>query len=235
MGIEAVIYDMDGVLVDSEIYWDQARVDFAAERGLRWTDAMQRQAMGRSTVGWAGVMRDELALDMSLDAIIAEMKARVIAQYEQRMPTRPGALESVAAMQAHYRIGLASGSPTEIIKAVLRITGLDRQFEVMIYGDEVGKGKPAPDIYLEALRQLGVSPARAAGIEDSANGLRSLKAAGMLAIAAPSPDFPLPPDVLALADAHITTLVDFTPQLVAGLSRDQYNPSPSPSPSGRRG
>ena len=217
MPIEAVIYDMDGVLVDSEVYWDQARVDFAVERGLRWTEAMQRQAMGRSTVGWAGVMRESLSLDMSLDAIIAEMKARVIAQYERRMPTRPGALGSVAAMRAHFRIGLASGSPTEIIKAVLRITGLDQQFEVMIYGDEVARGKPAPDIYLEALRQMGVAPQNALGIEDSANGLRALKAAGMLAVAAPSPDFPLAADVLALADAHITTLEDFTPALVRSL------------------
>lgn len=217
MGIKAVIYDMDGVLVDSEVYWDQARVDFAAERGLRWTDAMQRQAMGRSTVGWAGVMRDRLALDMSLAAIIAEMKARVIAQYERRMPTRPGALESVAAMQAHYRIGLASGSPTEIIKAVLRITGLDQIFEVMVYGDAVGKGKPAPDIYLEALKQLGISPEQSLGIEDSANGLRALKAAGMYAVAAPSPAYPLPDDALALADAHITTLEDFTVALVKDI------------------
>ncbi len=217
MGIKAVIYDMDGVLVDSEVYWDQARVDFAAERGLRWTDAMQRQAMGRSTVGWAGVMRDRLALDMSLAAIIAEMKARVIAQYERRMPTRPGALESVAAMQAHYRIGLASGSPTEIIKAVLRITGLDQIFEVMVYGDAVGKGKPAPDIYLEALKQLGISPRQSLGIEDSANGLRALKAAGMYAVAAPSPAYPLPDDALALVDAHITTLEDFTVALVKDI------------------
>ena len=217
MGIKAVIYDMDGVLVDSEVYWDQARVDFAAERGLRWTDAMQRGAMGRSTVGWARVMQEKLALDMSLAAIIAEMKARVIAQYEGRMPTRPGALESVAAMQAQYRIGLASGSPTEIIKAVLRITGLDQLFEVMIYGDEVGKGKPAPDIYLEALRQLGVAPAQSLGIEDSANGLRALKAAGMYAVAAPSPEYPLPADALALADAHITTLEDFTVELVQSI------------------
>ncbi|MCY3572624.1 MAG: HAD family phosphatase [Chloroflexi bacterium] len=221
MAIEAVIYDMDGVLVDSEVYWDQARVDFAAERGLRWTETMQRQAMGRSTIGWAKVMREQLALGMSLEAIIAEMKARVIAQYEQRMPTRPGALESVAALQAHYRIGLASGSPTEIIKAVLRITGLDQQFEVIIYGDEVPRGKPAPDIYLEALRQLNIAPERALGIEDSANGLRSLQAAGMFAVAAPSPGFPLPPDVLALADAHIPTLEDFTVDLVREISTSE--------------
>ncbi len=221
MPIEAVIFDMDGVLVDSEVYWDKSRVEFARDRGKVWTDEFQRLAMGRSTVGWAGVMQEHLLLDESIDEIIAEMKARVIAHYEERMPTRPGALESVAHMKQHFRVGLASGSPTEIIKAVLRITGLDQILEVMIYGDEVPRGKPAPDIYLEALQQMGVSPAVSLGIEDSANGLRSLKAAGMVAVAAPSPDYPLTADILALADAHITTLEDFNIDLVRRIERQR--------------
>ncbi len=217
MPIEAIVFDMDGVLVDSEVYWDKSRVDFARDRGKDWTDDFQRLAMGRSTVGWAQVMQDKLALDESIDDIIAEMKARVIAHYEERMPTRPGALASVARMNEHFRVGLASGSPTDIIKAVLSITGLDQIFEVMIYGDEVARGKPAPDIYLEALAQLGVAPANSLGIEDSANGLRSLKAAGMAAVAAPSPEYPLPDDILALADAHITSMEDFTVELVRSI------------------
>ena len=221
MPIEAIIFDMDGVLVDSEVYWDKSRVEYARDRGKVWTDEFQRLAMGRSTVGWARVMQEKLTLDESIEEIIAEMKARVIAHYELRMPTRPGALESVEHMKQHFRVGLASGSPTEIIKAVLRITELDQLFEVMIYGDEVPRGKPAPDIYLEALKALGVSPAVSLGIEDSANGLRSLKAAGMFAVAAPSPDYPLPDDVLALADAHITTLEDFTVELVRKIERAQ--------------
>ena len=160
MPIEAVIYDMDGVLVDSEVYWDKSRVDFARDRDQTWTDDYQRLAMGRSTVGWATVMQEKLRLDESIEDIIAEMKGRVIAHYEQRMPTRPGAIESVHRMKQHFRVGLASGSPTEIIKAVLRITGLDQVFEVIIYGDDIPRGKPAPDIYLEAMAQLGVLPKR---------------------------------------------------------------------------
>ncbi len=219
MPIEAVIFDMDGVLVDSEVYWDKSRIEFASDRGKIWTDAFQRLAMGRSTVGWAQVMQEQLELDESIEEIIAEMKARVIVHYEERMPTRPGALESVRQMKQHFRVGLASGSPTDIIKAVLRITGLDQIFEVMIYGDEVPRGKPAPDIYLKALKELGVSPAVSLGIEDSANGLRSLKAADMFAVAAPSPDYPLPDDILALADAHITTMEAFTVDLVRQIER----------------
>lgn len=214
MPIEAVIFDMDGVLVDSEVYWDQSRVEFARDRGKTWTEAFQRLAMGRSTVEWAAVMQDKLRLNESIDDIISEMKARVIAHYEQRMPTRPGAIESVRHMKAHFRVGLASGSPTEIIKAVLRITGLDQLFEVIIYGDDIALGKPAPDIYLAALARLGVAPAAAVGIEDSANGLRSLQAAGMAAVAAPSPGFPLPPEALALADARIDTLEAFDLDLI---------------------
>jgi len=219
MPIEAVIFDMDGVLVDSEVYWDKSRVEFAQDRGKIWTDDFQRLAMGQSTVGWATVMKDKLDLDESIDDIIAEMKKRVIAHYEERMPTRPGAIESVKHMKEHFRVGLASGSPTEIIKAVMRITGLDQIFEVMIYGDEVPKGKPAPDIYLTAMKALGVTADVTIGIEDSANGVRALKNAGMFAVAAPSPDYPLPDEILAMVDAHITTLEDFNIDLIRKIER----------------
>lgn len=212
--IKAVIFDMDGVLVDSEVYWAKSRVEYAQDRNKEWTDEHQRLAMGQSTIGWAKVMKDKLNLDESVDDIIVEMKQRVIAHYEERMPTRPGAIESVKHMKEHFRVGLASGSPTEIIKAVLRITGLDQIFEVMIYGDDIPKGKPAPDIYLEAMKQLGVTPDVTVGIEDSSNGIRSLKAADMYAVAAPSPDFQLSDDILALVDAHITTLEDFNIDLI---------------------
>ncbi|MFZ4814230.1 MAG: HAD family hydrolase [Phototrophicaceae bacterium] len=217
MTLQAVIFDMDGVLVDSEVYWTQARQAFAAERGLLWTDAFQREAMGQSTVGWATLMRQRLNLTMPVAEIITEMKARVIAKYEERTPTRPGALEAVQLAANHYRVGLASGSPTNIIQSVISLTGLDQLFEVVIYGDTINRGKPAPDIYLEALRQLGVSAAQSVGVEDSMHGIHALKAAGMLAIAAPSPDFPLPPEVLAVADAHITSMEHLSLALLQSL------------------
>lgn len=220
MPIEAVIYDMDGVLVDSEVYWLKARVDFAQALGKTWTDNDQRAAMGRSTVEWAAVMQERLALDMTLDEIMTEIISRVRAQYDERMPDRPGALDSVhkLAESGRFRMGLASGSPTGVIQHVLALTGLEKFFEVMVYGDDMKHGKPAPDIYIEAMKKLGVTdPARAVGIEDSGNGIRSLKAAGMKVVAAPSPAFPLGDDLLALADRHITTLEDFTVELVESL------------------
>ncbi len=218
MSITTVIFDMDGVLVDSEIYWQQAREDFAREMGKVWTLDDQRLAMGRSTVGWAGVMQTRLASPLSVEEIIADMKRRVKAKYAERLPTRQGALEAVQRLATRYRVGLASGSPTEIIEHVMQLTQLDQVFEVIVYGDTIPNGKPAPDIYLEALRRLNATPAQAVGIEDSANGIRSLHAAGMKIIATPMPEFPLPPDVQNLAHHTLTTLEALTLELMEGLA-----------------
>ncbi len=219
MTIETVIFDMDGVLVDSEPYWAQARRDFANAHGLTWTDADQRQAMGQSSTGWATLMRDRLQLTDPIEHIIQQMQTRVRAMYEQRIPLRPGAKAAVELAAAHYRVGLASGSPTSIIQRVIRQTELEPLFETVVYGDTVERGKPAPDIYLEALRRLNMRPATAVGIEDTAHGIHALKAAGMFAIAAPSPAFPLSDDILALADVHIASMQHITLAVFNQLAR----------------
>lgn len=214
MPIEAVVFDMDGVLVDSEVYWLRARQEFARDRGKIWTDDDQRAAMGRNTIEWAVVMQERLHLDMSLDAIMDDIKARVIAQYEEHLPIRPGALEAVQIAASRYHIALASGSPKTIIQRVMQLTGLDTVFEYMLYGDDFPNGKPAPDVYLAALKALNVPGNRAVGIEDSANGIRALHNAGMYIIAAPSPGFTLPSDVHALAHQVIYSMEDFSLELV---------------------
>jgi HAD superfamily hydrolase (TIGR01509 family) len=215
--VEAVIFDMDGVLVDSEVYWQESREDFARAVGKIWKPEDQRQAMGRSTVGWAQLMQERLAIDMPIDDIIADMKARVIAHYEQRLPVLPGALEAVKKAASVYKVALASGSETSIIKLVMERTGLGQTFDVVVYGDTIPRGKPAPDIYLETARRLSVPPEQAVGIEDSANGIRALKAAGMYAIAVPSPAFPLPDEILTLANVALPSLEAFTVDLVRAL------------------
>jgi beta-phosphoglucomutase-like phosphatase (HAD superfamily) len=214
MGIEAVIWDMDGVLVDSEEYWWQSRVAFAQALGKTWTMDDQRAAMGRNTIEWAHVMQERLGLDMAADEIIEQVRGGVITRIEARLPLLPGALEAVHIAAEHFPVALASGSPTQVIEKVMHLTGLDQVFEHMVFGDDIPRGKPAPDIYFEAARRLGVNPARCLGIEDSANGLRALKAAGMAAIAVPSPGFPLPADVLALADHVLPSLESFSLKLV---------------------
>lgn len=220
MPFDAILFDMDGVLVDSEACWLDSRREFAASLGKAWTMDDQHAAMGRNTVEWAQFMRERLALeDWPLDEIIEPVRAGVIRRLEAKLPVLPGALEAVHTAAVHHRIGLASGSPTAVIDTVMRLTGLDKVFEVRVYGDDIAHGKPAPDIYFEAARQLNVRPAGCLGIEDSANGLRALAAAGMTAIAVPSPGFSLPPDVLALADRVLPSLEDFTPGLLRSFSR----------------
>lgn len=211
MTLEAVVFDMDGVLVDSETYWMKSRQDFAYALGKVWTEDDQRHVMGRSTHEWGYAMKSRLDIAMPVDEIVADIKQRVIAQYQQRLPVLPGAVEAVRMAAARYRVALASGSPKEIIQRVLHLTQLDSYFQVVISGDEIRRGKPAPDIYMESLRRLDVHPQHALGIEDSANGLRALKATGMVSVAVLNPTFPLSDDALTAADHTLNSLVEFSP------------------------
>ncbi len=218
MPIEAIIFDMDGVIVNSEEYWWQARVEFAQKRGKVWSFDDQRAAMGRSTVEWARIMQERLQLDLSLDAIMSEVIASVNARLEAHLPVLPGAVEAVRASAGAYPVALASGSPTSVIQEVMRLTGLDQVFRLVVYGDDMQRGKPDPEIYLTTAQRLGVDPSRCLGIEDSGNGLRALKAAGMVAIAVPSPGFPLSDDLLALADKVLGSLTEFSVELVGEIA-----------------
>ncbi|MGQ9909245.1 MAG: HAD family hydrolase [Candidatus Flexifilum sp.] len=221
MPVQAIIFDMDGILVDSEAYWFQSRIDFAADRGKTWTMDDQRAAMGRNTVEWAHVMQERLHLDdLPLQAIMDDVTDRVIARLEARLPLLPGAVEAVHTAASLHRVALASGSPTRVIETVMRLTGLDRVFEVMVFGDTIARGKPHPDIYLETAARLGVEPRSCVGIEDSGNGVRALHAAGMIGVAVPSPGFPLAPEVLALAQYHLPDLTHFTPEFIRRIDAE---------------
>jgi HAD superfamily hydrolase (TIGR01509 family) len=207
--IRAVVFDMDGVLIDSEPLWREVREEFAQSQGKLWTQDDQIATMGRSSVDWARVMVERMQLGLSADEVVREIVDRLIDKYAVNLPVRRGALAAVRLAASRYRIGLASGSPSALIDWVLRRTGLAGEFEVVMYGDDMTHGKPHPEIYEKALQRLGVKPAEAVGIEDSSSGIRSLHAAGMGIIAAPSPGFPLAPDVIALADYVINSLEDF--------------------------
>ena len=217
MPIEAVVFDMDGVLMDSEPYWKVARERFAEALHKPWTMDDQRACMGRNTIEWAAVMRDHLKLDWTLDAIIKDVIDLVLEQYDERLPVRDGAIGSVERMASRYQVALASGSPTAVIDHAMEQSGLDRLLRTRVYGDSMANGKPAPDIYLEALRLLHVRPENAAGIEDSSAGVRSLHNAGMYIIAAPSEGFTLPAEVVALADRVIGHMDEVTVDLVESL------------------
>lgn len=207
--VQAVVFDMDGVLIDSEDVWKAVRVQFAARLGRVWTDEDQFSTMGRSTAGWARIMVDRLSLrEHGLDeAAVASLVIDGLRErYRRHLPQREGAAAAVRRLAAHYPLALATGSPGPVGDFVLEAMGLDALFPVRAYGDEVPNGKPAPDVYLLALQRLGVKPPNAVGIEDSGNGLRSLHAAGMGVIAAPHPAYPLKPDVAALAAVQVAHL-----------------------------
>lgn len=208
-----MLFDQDGVLVDSEGAWDAARRGVVAEHGGRWKDEATRAMMGMSAPEWSRYVRDELGVRLEPAEISDRVVARLLAGYSNELPLLPGAVEAVRRVAARWPVGLASSANREVIDAVLAASGLDGVFGATVSGEEVAHGKPAPDIYLEAARRLGVDPGRSAAVEDSTNGLRSAAAAGMLVVALPNREFPPASDALDLAAVVLNSLDELTPGL----------------------
>ena len=212
--IEAVVFDLDGVLLDSEQVWDEVREELVKERGGRWHEQAQTEMMGMSSVEWSRYMHDELDLPEPPEEISAEVVQRLDEVYRKRLPLIDDAREAVERLAARWPLGLASSSNREVIDLVLDLSGLARYFRVTVSSEEVPRGKPAPDVYLEAARGLGVPPERCAAVEDSHNGIRSAKAAGMRVIAIPNQHYPPGEEALALADVTLGSLAELTPSIV---------------------
>ena len=212
--IEAVVFDLDGVLLDSEQVWDEVREELVKERGGRWHEQAQTEMMGMSSIEWSRYMHDELDLAEPPEEISAEVVRRLDEVYRKRLPLIDGTREAVERLAARWPLGLASSSNREVIDLVLDLSGLARYFRVTVSSEEVPRGKPAPDVYLEAARGLGVPPERCAAVEDSHNGIRSAKAAGMRVIAIPNQHYPPGEEALALADVTLGSLAELTPSIV---------------------
>jgi HAD superfamily hydrolase (TIGR01509 family) len=212
--IEAVVFDLDGVLIQSEEVWDERRGEYVRERGGRWDAEVQRTMMGMSSVEWSRYLHEVAGIPDDPDTINDEVVRRMLAAYKQRLPLIDGAVAAVQRLATRYRLALASSSNRTLIDAVLDLAGLAEYFEATVSSEEVARGKPAPDVYVEAARRLGVDPARCAAIEDSHAGIRSAKAAGMRVIAIPNPAYPPDEDSLAQADVTIRSLDELTPELV---------------------
>jgi HAD superfamily hydrolase (TIGR01509 family) len=212
--IEAVVFDLDGVIVDSEHVWDDVRQDLAEERGGSWHDQASRDMMGMSSPEWSRYMHDVIGLSEPPEEINAEVVRRLEALYREEIPLLPGAVEAVQSLAARWPLGLASSSNRELIDLVLETSGLGRHFKATVSSEEVPRGKPAPDVYLEAARRLGVDPARCAAVEDSENGIRSAKSSGMHVIAIPNPQYPPADDALAVADVVLPSTAALTPEAV---------------------
>jgi len=208
-GIEAVIFDLDGVLVDSEIWWDEVRHAFAREQGRPWTVADREAVMGQNSRQWAATMRRRLGLELDEAAIERAIVEGVVRRYAEAGPPRvEGAVETVRALESRYRLGVASSAHRDVIDAALDALQLHDAFAEVVSSDEVAHGKPEPDVYLETARRLGVEPAASLVVEDSRNGVLAARAAGMRVVLVPNASVPPPPGTAELADIVLERLPD---------------------------
>jgi len=220
---EAVIFDLDGVLVDSEQIWNGVKEQLVRETGGRWRDEAPHTMMGMSSPEWSVYLRDDLGVPMEAADISREVVRRMDDGYRRALPLLPGVSDAVRALAARWPLALASSANRELIDLVLELAGFADAFRMTVSSEEVARGKPAPDVYLAAAG-LGVDPARCVAIEDSSSGLRAAAAAGMKVIAIPNPHYAPDPDALALAAAAVPVVGDVTPslvELVAGGEADE--------------
>jgi HAD superfamily hydrolase (TIGR01509 family) len=213
--IEAVVFDLDGVLLDSEQVWDAVREEVTREAGGRWHEGATREMMGMSSLEWSRYMHEALGVPLEPEQISAEVVRRLEQRYREELPLIEGAHEAVERLAARWPLGVASSSNREVIDLVLERSGLARFFAATVSSEEVPRGKPAPDVYLEAARRLGADPKRCAAIEDSTNGILAAKAASMRTIAIPNAHFPPEPRAIEAADVVLDSLAELTPEAVS--------------------
>jgi HAD superfamily hydrolase (TIGR01509 family) len=214
---EAVVFDLDGVLVDSEQLWNGAKEEVVKSNGGHWRKDAPKAMIGMSSPEWSNYMHTELRVPLAPKEIDRLVVQKMEELYRSRLPMLPGAIEAVRALQGHWPLGLASSANRELIDLVLSLSGLTDAFRVTVSSEEVEHGKPAPDVYLDAARRLGVPAERCVAVEDSSNGLRSAAAAGMTVIAVPNQHYPPDADALALAAVSVPTVGKVTPDLVESL------------------
>jgi len=225
--VSAVIFDLDGVLVDSEAIWDDARRTVVARAGGTWAPHVTRELIGMSSVEWSAYLHDRLGVGLPPERISSDVADLVDERYRDGLPYLPGAREVVHRLAPEWPLGLASSSNRRIIETFLDASGLRQCFAVTVSSEEVAHGKPAPDVYLAAATRLDVAPADCVAIEDSTNGIRSASAASMRVIAVPNEQFPPSPDALALATVVVAHLDEITVERLGPL----LHPAPGDSPS----
>ena len=215
--VAAVIFDLDGVLVDSESAWGEIRERFTKREGGSWRREAVREMQGMSSTEWSRYMRDRLEVPLAPEDISSRVADEVAGLYRERLPLLPGAIQAVRSLAARWPLAVASSANRGLIDLVVELAGLEDSFRATVSSEEVGRGKPAPDVYLEAARRLGVDPAECVAVEDSTNGIRSAHEAGMAVIAIPNRDFPPDDQALELADRVLDSLAELTPDGVYEL------------------
>jgi HAD superfamily hydrolase (TIGR01509 family) len=217
--VQAVVFDLDGVLLVSEQVWDEIRRGLADEAGRPWPAEATRAMQGMSTAEWSAYLTDVVGIPGEPEQVAATVVNQIAARYGERPPLLPGAVEAVKRLGRRWPLGLASSSPRRLIDSVLAAAGLAQQFQVSVSTEQVAAGKPSPAVYQTVVQRLGVKPAQAVAIEDSSNGLRSAAAAGLAVLAVPHAAFPPAADALALADVVVGSLDEITVELVASMAR----------------
>lgn len=213
----AIVYDMDGVIVDSESIWDQVRSGLTKEKGGAWRDDSSEHMMGMSRQEWSAYMANDLNVPMTPDEISDEVVKRILAEYQKHLPLLPGAKESAQELSELWPLGIASSANQELIDAVVQIGGMKDFFKVAYSSEHIGKGKPAPDVFLQACELLGADPKNSIAIEDSPNGIKAGLAAGMKVIAIPHADYRPDDEILELADVVIDSLKELTPEFIEAI------------------
>ena len=214
--IEAVVFDMDGVIVESEQRWEAVRRQLVVDSGRAYPDEATRRMQGMSAPEWEAYLHDELGVPGSPAEIGRRVVVEIASSYRADLPLVPGADEAIRALAARYPLAVASSSNRELIELALSLSGLADSFRAVVSSEEVERGKPAPDVYLEAASRLGVAAEDCAAVEDSSNGIRSAHAAGMRVVAVPNRAYPPAADALALADVVLDSIGALTPEVVAG-------------------
>jgi len=215
---EAVIFDLDGVLLDSEAAWVEVKKEFTEESGGHWQESAQWDMLGMSSIEWSQYMHDELGVPVPPDRISAEVADRLVQRYRQRLPLLPGAVEAVRSLAREWPLAVASSSNRNVIDLVVEKAELADSFAAIVSSEEVERGKPAPDVYFEAARRLDVDPAACVAIEDSTNGIRSAHSAGMAVVAVPNRDFPPDAEALDLAALVLDSLEELSPERIRALA-----------------
>ena len=214
--IAAVVFDLDGVLLQSEEVWDSVRERYVRERGGRYDTEVQCAMMGMSAPEWSAFLAGEAGVPGTPEQINADVVERMLAAYARELPLVPGAIETVRRIAGVFPLALASSSNRAIFEEVLELAGIANSFAATVSSEEVPRGKPAPDVYVEAARRLGVEPEHCAAVEDSHSGIRSAHAAAMRVVAIPNASYPPGTEALALADVVLDSLDELTPGRIEG-------------------
>jgi HAD superfamily hydrolase (TIGR01509 family) len=221
VSIDTVIFDLDGVILDTELVWHTVRRDFALAHGGHWDEHDQPVVMGANSLQWAAYMRETSGIPLSDREIYEGIIQGLRDWYARDLPLIPGVREAIAGLAPYYRLGVASSSPRELIEYALVLAGLRELLGTVVSSDEVARGKPAPDVYREACARLGTSPRRSAAVEDSSSGIQAAAAAGLAVIAIPNREFPPSSQTLRLADIVLGSIAELSVGVIVSLERGE--------------